>query len=283
MHKIGRFAIVTPYAREPREVLERCVESVRTQTISADHFFVSDGFPQDWLDQAGVKHIRLGHAHHDFGNTPRGIGALLAVSQGYDAIGFLDADNWYDREHVCACCDVAHSAAPADVVIAKRRMLLGDGTPLAFPEEPGHVDTNCFWFLSGAFHLLHYWANMPPPFAPFGDRVFNRMIHARRLTVRHAQATTVNYVSGWAGHYRAVGKTPPPSAKPNIDVGPAVEWICGLDPRQQRLVANRCGVHPIVVWAEVISRPAIDRDANCPCGSGDRYLRCHGDVAVALN
>jgi hypothetical protein len=42
------------------------------------------------------------------GRTPldqtRGVGALLAISEGYKGIGFLDADNWYDRDHVERCC-----------------------------------------------------------------------------------------------------------------------------------------------------------------------------------
>jgi hypothetical protein len=63
---------------------------------------VSDGFPQDWLDSANVRHIRLGRPHNDAGNTPRGLGALLAVSEGYDGIGLLDADNWYDEDHIAA-------------------------------------------------------------------------------------------------------------------------------------------------------------------------------------
>ena len=95
-----RFAIVTPYYREERNVLERCIQSVRSQTLPADHFLVSDGHPQDWLDSANVRHIRLGKSHKDVGNTPRGVGALLAVSERYEGIGLLDADNWYDKNHI---------------------------------------------------------------------------------------------------------------------------------------------------------------------------------------
>src|SRR5262249_9716374 len=36
----GRYAIITPYYKEPRDVLERCIKSVRDQTVATDHFLV---------------------------------------------------------------------------------------------------------------------------------------------------------------------------------------------------------------------------------------------------
>ena len=121
-----RYAIITPYYKEDRGVLERCIQSVKGQSVPADHFLISDGFPQDWLENAGVRHLRLGKAHSDAGNTPRGLGALLAASEGYDGIGLLDADNWYDKNHVEECCKAVYSTTepPADLVFAKRRDFL---------------------------------------------------------------------------------------------------------------------------------------------------------------
>jgi hypothetical protein len=276
----GRFAVITPYHRETRGVIERCIDSVKAQSVAADHFLISDGVSQDWLDDAGVTHIRLAHAHHDFGNTPRGIGAMLAVAQGYDGIGFLDVDNWYDRDHVQACRTAARDA---DLVIAQRRLWLGDGAPLDLPEEPGHIDTNCFWFIAGSFHLVHYWASIPAAFAALGDRVFNRMIAGRALSMRLTEKITVNYVSHWQSHYHAVGKTPPPGAKPNIEVQAALDWMLGLDLREQQLVERRCGVHPAVILAEVISRPPVSGHAPCPCGSGRAYQGCHRGTRSAIS
>ena len=41
-----RYAFVTPYYKEARDCLERCVASVRRQTVRADHILVADGFPR---------------------------------------------------------------------------------------------------------------------------------------------------------------------------------------------------------------------------------------------
>jgi glycosyltransferase involved in cell wall biosynthesis len=275
----GRFAIITPYFREPPEVIQRCIESVKRQTLATSHFVVSDGYPQDWLDGAGVRHLRLGLAHGDFGNTPRGLGALLAISEGYEAVGFLDADNWYEPDHVEQCCTAANAGhgSTIDIVAAKRRFLLPDGTVTHLRDEANHIDTNCYWFLQGAFHVVHYWTTMVSQVASLGDRVFCEVVRANQLAVGHTKSETVNYVGNFEGFYRALGWPVPPGAKPNIDARPIFAWIMGLDDRQQRLARQRCGID-LLAWArENHSEPSrTRRNEPCPCGSGRRYKHCHG-------
>jgi len=282
MHKNSCFAIVTPYYKEPRATIERCVESVRRQTVAADHFLVADGFPQSWLDDVGVNHIRLGHAHRDFGDTPRAIGALIAISQRYKCIGFLDADNWYEDDHVDVCSTTANSVAPEpiDLVIAKRRMVRMDGTHTTYPEESSHVDTSCYWFLEGAFHLLHYWLTIPDELAPIGDRVFYQMIRSRKLSAREAPKITVNYTCTVEEIYHALGERPPPGTKPGPDFEAIRKWLLGLDEANRRLVAERCGIDLVPMLArrnaERSEAPALPRNSPCPCGSGEKYKHCHG-------
>ena len=43
-----RFALVTAYYKEEKYLLDRCLNSVRAQSIAADHVVVADGVP--WLD-----------------------------------------------------------------------------------------------------------------------------------------------------------------------------------------------------------------------------------------
>ena len=96
-----RVAVITPYFRETDEILSACLESVRDQTHAAcRHFVVSDGYPNPLVDEFAVTHIRLPHAHGDNGNFARCLGALAAVPDGFDAVAFLDADNWYQPDHI---------------------------------------------------------------------------------------------------------------------------------------------------------------------------------------
>ena len=243
----SRFAIVTPYHREERAVLQRCLASVGAQTLPCDHILVADGFPQSWIEGVGARHIRLDKAHQDYGNAARGLGALIAVAEGYDGIGFLDADNWLDAGHVESCVEAGRGGA--DLVIAKRRFLRADGRDFHMAEEPGHVDTSCWWFQPGSYHLLSFWVTMPREISPIGDRVFSGLIDASRLTRREAAAITVNYTCLWEGMYRRFGEEPPPGAKPDIDLPPVLEWLCNLDVDKRRVVARLCA-GDLVPWAQ---------------------------------
>ena len=142
-----RVAVITPYYREPLGILRHCHESVRRQTHPCAHFMVADGFPSQ--DVAGwvVQHISLSQPHHDVGNTPRGIGALSAMNQGFDAIAFLDADNWYYPQHIEEMLCL-HRKTGAAICTAARTIHRLDGS-LMFPDRESdgdsHVDTSCFF------------------------------------------------------------------------------------------------------------------------------------------
>jgi hypothetical protein len=240
----GRYIIITPYAREDQALLERCIDSVRRQTVRTDHFLVADGYPQEWIGRmkGGIRHLVLDKAYADYGNTPRGIGAQLAISDRYDGIGFLDADNWIDDDHVQACLESAHKACGSidecDYVIARRRFVRPDGSTLPVPEEPNHVDTSCFFLLPGAYFIAPCWNLMPREVAPICDRIFLESIASRALRAAANPAATVNYLSTWESHYRGLDEKAPGNAKPNIDGAGIIRWMNSLRGRD-RVVFDR--------------------------------------------
>ena len=288
MTAAAQHAIVTPYYREPRAVLERCLESVRRQEVPTEHILVADGAPQDWLDDAGVRHIRLDRGHADWGNTPRGIGALLAITGNYQGFGFLDADNWLEPSHVGACLRAAAqpSQGEADYVIARRSFRRPDGTLMALSDEPPDqlIDTNCFFFLPGAYAVVPYFGTMPRELSVYCDRIFTAMIRRSGLVAAQCRVQTVNYETSWAVHYRALGETPPEDAKETVDFTPAENWVRGLS-RRQRLIAERLSGIPfagpplgVPVPGHIGTRrpQPPGRNEPCPCGSGRKYKLCHG-------
>lgn len=240
-----RYAIITPYHRETQTLLRRCIDSVKSQTIPTDHFLVADGFPQAWIDQEKVRHFKLDREHGDNGNTPRGIGALVAIGEEYDGIGLLDADNWIDNNHVETCLQAAQSVAggitECDYVVAQRRFRRPDESILSFPEEPGHIDTSCFFFLRGAYCVLPHWAMMPRALSPICDRAFTTML--RRHPFRFAQVSrpTVNFHCLWESCYRAVGETPPPEANHMLDESKLEEWLRSLSQREIEIALRLSG------------------------------------------
>jgi len=120
-----KVAVITPYYKEPWEILEACMDSVRKQTYpDVQHYLVADGFPKDPGD--GVRHIILDAAHHDAGHVARCIGSIAAAADGADAITYLDADNWYHPEHVARLVEL-HEQTGAEVCTASRMMHHLDG------------------------------------------------------------------------------------------------------------------------------------------------------------
>jgi predicted O-linked N-acetylglucosamine transferase (SPINDLY family) len=244
-----RVAVVTPYYKERRAWLERCIESVKAQDYPVTHYMVADGFAQDWIDGAGVEHLKLGRGHADYGNTPRALGAQLAVSEGFDAICFLDADNWYAPDHVTRCLEAADSSEEAvDYVVARRNFVRDDGSviPLAYDEDAaaardGHIDTNCYFLLRGAFHTIPRWNLMPKPLAIVCDRVYRIVLESEKLKRAITDSATVNYLCTWKGPYLAIGETPPAFAKSHVDPTSYMRWWQSLNHTDKRFVERLLG------------------------------------------
>ncbi len=244
----GRPVLVTPYHKEDRPMLERCLDSVAAQTVPCDHVVVADGFPQDWIDARPVRHLKLSKAHADYGNTPRGLGALLAAHEGAAGIGFLDADNWLEPDHVERCLEAAkYAGPPIDVVIARRYLVRPNGTIIQYYRDPPaneFVDTNCFFLMPGAYHLIPVWIQMPKPIASMCDRIFLESIRAAGLNGVVVKKTTVYYYCLYEDVYRAIGETPPPNAR-KVDAKPIEDYLLNITPREHeeasRLVRFKLG------------------------------------------
>jgi len=245
MSERRRYAVVTPYHREAPDMLQRCLDSVKRQTVAADHVVVADGFPQGWIDGEPVRHLRLDRAHGDNGNTPRGVGALLAAAERYEAIALLDADNWLEPEHVETCLAAARAASRGicDFVIARRTFRRPDNTVMAVTEESidTHVDTSCFFFLTGSYHTLAIWALMPKKASPVCDRVFYQAIRQRRLIAAVTPRPTVNFYCRYESAYRALGEKPPLDAKPNASGRAFVDWLATLSDRELEIEGRLAG------------------------------------------
>ena len=235
-------AIITPYHKESPDILRRCRTSVCDQSVQCQHYMVADGFPQDWIDgESNVSHIKLADAHSDYGNTPRGIGALLAASEGADQICFLDADNIIDADHLETCLDTAKNNPDCKFVIARRRFVFPDGTPAEVLEEEDHVDTSCFFMLPGTFHLFSHLILQPKQMSPGGDRVFLACLTFNKLKSAVCEKVTVTYTTNYLTHYNWVGKPAPSNATRPVDFGDLHKWWATLSPREKGIVQRNVG------------------------------------------
>lgn len=212
-------AVVTPYYREPQDYLTACHDSVRSQSQLCRHVLVADGHPDPIVMEWDVDHIVLPSAHNDVGSTPRAIGALHAIGAGYDAVAFLDADNWLASDHIASLVAL-HYDTGAAVLTSGRQLCRPDGTLIGVcPHSDGErfVDTNCLMFTRPAFHLAPRWVLIPSYAHLISDRVMLQYIKESGLPRAHLPRATVFYRCRKAGIYRELGEPVPPGVAPRPD------------------------------------------------------------------
>lgn len=223
-----RIAVITPYHREPAGMLRQCHESVKAQRIPADHFMVADGHPDAEVAGWDVRHVVLPGEHRDFGATPRGVGSVLADAEGYDFIAYLDADNWYEPDHLASLLEL-HAQTGAPVCCSFRSFHRPGGETLATtePEEDSlkHVDTSCFLLHRAAFGVMPVWTRMPKRLVPLGDRVFLAALRKERFTILSTRKRTVAYRTLHELHYRNAGLEPPAGFKPRNLTQDGFQWL----------------------------------------------------------
>ena len=191
-----------------------------------DHFLVADGHPQNWINSQGISHIILDKAHGDYGNTPRCIGAMLAQSRDYDAITFLDADNWIDSNHIESCITTRRDFNDVDYIVSKRRFVREDGSVLDWQQEPTSqlVDTSCYFLLPTSYPLIPVWATMPKALSVHGDRIFLAGLNAYGLKFKENVNQTVNYLCTDKNIYLRLGEQPPTYSK-EMNFEPLRDWL----------------------------------------------------------
>jgi len=211
-----RVAVITPYFRESLDQLRRCHESVASQTYgNVTHFMVADGHPQDEVGLWPVRHIQLPWSHRDFGDTPRAVAAMSASSQGFDAIAFLDADNWYEPHHIETLVR-RQAETGAAVVTATRNLYRPDGSFMAVCKQSNGIDfcdMNCFFITRAAFGAIGAWAFKDPRASIIDDYILWSIIKGSNALLAHSPTPTVNYVTMWALTYIQHGEEPPPGSR----------------------------------------------------------------------
>lgn len=242
-----RIAVVTPYHRESDEVLRQCRDSVLAQTYPCDHIVVADGHPNPMFDGGGrTLHVTLPRAHGDNGNTPRGVGSLLADAGGYDAVAYLDADNWFAPDHLAGLV-ATHERFNTPVVGCKRALHTLDGAPIALTEddeEAGrHVDTSCFLIFRPAFRVFRAWS-MPKELGPLCDRVFFQAVLHERFAISLLDRRSVAFRTQYATHYRHAGLPVPAGAKAGEDAAAAHAYL--NDRANVNAIVQRIGFYPVL-------------------------------------
>ncbi len=225
---MGRIAVITPYFREPTEMLLQAHESVLGQGVPADHFLIADGFPNPEVSNWKARHVTLPQSHGDNGMAARGIGGLLAEAEGYDFIAYLDADNWFHAGHLASLLEL-HRLSGAEICASFRTFHSPQGADLEIsePDEDRllHVDTSALLLARAAFGLAGIWLRMPVALGPICDRVFLCAARRQRLRVVSTMKRTLAFRSQYEFHYRLANQPPPENVKPVNVLAPCLEYL----------------------------------------------------------
>lgn len=253
-----KIAIITPYYKEDDEILFQCHRSVLCQTMACDHFIVADGFPKAIVDRWQAKHLVFPEAHADIGNMPRILASLSAFNLGYDAVAFLDADNWYSPDHIERLVRL-HERTGAVVCTSNRSMHRPDGSYM-FDDDMSdgmrHVDTNCFFLARPVVKVLARWAAMPRQLSPISDTIYWETIKRERLSHAHDKAPTVCYRTTWAIDFERMAEPMPESVKPPELTTAPWRWIKALSASERRRLRKELG-WPLGVPARIAKRLAL--------------------------
>lgn len=216
-----KIAVVTPSWKTPYPWLEQCIASVATQTVTCTHFLV---FEEDQCPKTKISHsaevIRTSRSHGDSGNIARAIGSISAIGRGFDAIAYLDSDNWYESNHLELMLRTTQRSDAAVCSSGRNFYDLSGKLMGKCPEVDGEtfVDTNCLFFTRKAFPLVSTWYLMPPHLASVGDRVVWKAVLQSRLVRAHQPLPTTNYRTSYRAHYLYFGVAPPVNTKETIQV-----------------------------------------------------------------
>lgn len=229
-----KIAVITPYHQEPEQMLWQCHKSVLNQQgdFTAHHFMIADGFPREQLKNWQCKHSTIHQSHNDNGNTPRAIGSLLAESENYDFITFLDADNWYHNGHLESLIQLQRKTKKP-IITCFRTFHLPDGRTLQIQdheeESLTHVDTSCILLHKKAFKLNYLWSAMPKQMSCICDRIFRSGILHHRYETASTKLRSVAFRTQYSSHYIQAGLLPPKHAKTPDNLAPSHRFMMSVD------------------------------------------------------
>lgn len=176
---------------------------------------VADGGAPIPLTDFQGQAISLHHRHDDWGDTPRTIGAASAFAQGYDAVCWLDQDNWLYPKYAETLAAAMQKTRCALATCSRDIYTLSTEKMGLCKETDGQkfVDANCMMLSRAASSAAMIWATMPKPWHVCSDMYFLAACRRLNLSQAHCAEALMGYRATRTHTYALYGRTPPPEAK----------------------------------------------------------------------
>ena len=174
--------IVTPVFIEDLKIIERCLNSIKKQNsiCHIKHLLIFDGIsrvdlPEDFeTAYPNTVFRRCTYNHDDYGDYIRRIGTRIAICKNYDALSYLDIDNYLSQSHVERVVEKFYKENK-NIIISKRRIFSENG-PIENEDKSNFFDTNTITFFGEAMKIGLLWGKYPKELSLIGDRIISKYI-----------------------------------------------------------------------------------------------------------
>lgn len=243
-----RVAVVTAVYKPNLDWLRQCHDSVRAQQYPCTHLMVSDGSGPNPMGDFQGQFIELRHNHSDWGDSPRALGSLSAFGQGFDAVAWLDQDNWLEPNHIRTLIEL-QLATQAPVCVSRRNLHALDSRHIGLcPESDGvdFADLNTYLMTRAAFTATQELTRMPARFHTVGDCWLWLRLPQLKLKVACTGQATVAYRSPYPGHYQRFSLPVPEACKGREHNDNNVRLLIELQSRFKRRIPMLDPLQPAI-------------------------------------
>lgn len=183
-------SIVTPIFKENNEILKKNFNSVLNQrnvNIKISHLKIIDG-----VERKELNFLKTRSNHSDYGDYVRRLGTKISLMRQSDAITFLDADNYWETNHINEVLKT-HRSTKKNIIIS-RRNIIGLKNLNLNENQDDFFDTNTITFFGKRIKIGLLWGRYPRPLSVIGDRILSHYIKQNFLNdIAFTNKKTVNY------------------------------------------------------------------------------------------
>ena len=144
------------------------------------------------FDTYGDHYVDDHDNHDDYGDYIRRLGSRLAITNNFFAVTYLDADNYWDKEHlkkVLKC----YKKTGKKIIISKR-FLVKEGSEKIIEPKMNFFDTNTYTFFEDLKKIGLLWSRYPKEMSLIGDRIISMHIKTfYKDDIAILETPTINY------------------------------------------------------------------------------------------
>ena len=191
--------IITPCYDEDENVIFENINSIKNQISEnlINHFCIFDGIDRisyiknKIVNRNNLHFYKTKFNHSDYGDYVRRLGTKISIKNNIKTVGYLDADNTFEKEHIKAVLKT-HNETGKNIIISNRNFLTKNIENIN--ENTDFFDTNQITFFGEKIKIGLLWGKYPRQLSLIGDRIISKYIKNYHINdVAFTNKKTVNY------------------------------------------------------------------------------------------